>query len=462
MDGSSNPDRSSAGSATPQAPDGLPTPRRYVATAAVLAAIVLAVLDGAIANVALPTISQKLSVSPAASIWVVTGYQLALVMALLPFAALGESLGYRKVFTFGVSAFTIASALCAFSPSLPILIIARFAQGLGGAAIMAPIAALLRFTYPKRLLGTGIGWNALVVALASAAGPTIGATILAVASWQWLFAVNIPIGILVLMASRSLPEKAGTGRRVDIVSVALNALTFGPLVVGVDMLTSRPLFGIGLLLLSAVSLIALIRREAPREAPLIPLDLLRKFPFRISVMASVCCFSAQMVSYVALPFYLQHALGKGAFETGLYMTPWPLTVAFAAPVSGRLCNRIPTAWLCAAGGACLSVGLVLCAVWPLQQEIGPLIIFTMICGLGFGFFQTPNNRNMLLSAPPERSGAAGGMQSTARLVGQTSGAVIMAILFTLMPISTAPRVGLGIAAVLALAGGIFSVLRRGR
>lgn len=443
-------------------PDGLPTPRRYFATAAVLAAIVLAVLDGAIANVALPTISQKLGVSPAASIWVVTGYQLALVTSLLPCAALGESLGYRKVFTVGVTAFTLASALCAFSPTLDILIVARFAQGLGGAAIMAPIAALLRFTYPKRLLGTGIGWNALVVALASAAGPTIGATILAVATWQWLFAVNIPIGFLVLMASRSLPDKAGTGRKVDIISVALNALTFGPLVVGVDMLTGRTFFGIELLLLSAISLVALVRREAPREAPLIPLDLLRKFPFRISVMASVCCFSAQMVSYVALPFYLQHALGKGAFETGLYMTPWPLTVAVAAPVSGRLCNRLPTAWLCAAGGACLCLGLVLCAAWPLQQQIAPLIVFTMICGLGFGFFQTPNNRNMLLSAPPERSGAAGGMQSTARLVGQTSGAVIMAILFTLLPISTAPRIGLGIAAVLALAGGLFSVLRRER
>jgi MFS transporter, DHA2 family, multidrug resistance protein len=442
--------------------DGLPTPRRYIATAAVLAGIVLAVLDGAIANVALPTISQQLAVSPAASIWVVTGYQLALVMALLPFAALGESLGYRKVFTFGVVAFTFASGLCAFSPTLPILVVARFAQGLGGAAIMAPIAALLRFTYPKRLLGTGIGWNALVVALASAAGPTIGATILSVASWQWLFAVNIPIGILVIMASRSLPEKQGTGRKVDIFSVILNALVFGPVVVGIDMLTTHTIFGVGLLLLSAICLVALVRREAPREAPLIPLDLLRRWPFRISVIASVCCFSAQMVSYVALPFYLQHALGKGAFITGLYMTPWPLTVAFAAPISGRLCSRISTAWLCAAGGVCLSVGLVLCTLWPLQQSIGPLIFFTMICGLGFGLFQTPNNRNMLLSAPPERSGAAGGMQSTARLVGQTLGAVIMAILFTLIPMASAPRVGLGIAAFLALAGGVASVLRRER
>ena len=442
--------------------EGLPTPRRHVAGAAVLAAIVLAVLDGAIANVALPTISQTLDVSPAASIWVVTGYQMALVMAILPCAALGESFGYRRVFTYGVILFTGASALCAFSPSLSWLIAARFLQGLGGAAIMSLIAALLRFTYPQRLLGTAIGWNALAVALSSAAGPTIGATILSVASWPWLFAVNIPVGVVVLIASRSLPENQGTGRKVDYLSIGLNAGFFAPLVIGVDFLTSRPALGILLLALAGLSAVALIRREMHREAPLIPLDLLRAAPFRISVIASICCFSAQMASYVALPFYLQHGLGQAAFITGLYMTPWPLTVALAAPLSGRLSNRIPTAWLCAAGGVCLGLGLILCALWPFQHGLAPLVLFTMICGLGFGFFQTPNNRNMLLSAPRERSGAAGGMQGTARLIGQTIGAVIMALLFTLVPTEIAPRIGLAVGAVLAVAGGIVSALRAGR
>jgi DHA2 family multidrug resistance protein-like MFS transporter len=442
--------------------DGLPMPQRYIAAAAVLAAIVLAVLDGAIANVALPTISLTLGVSPAESIWVVTGYQMALVVALLPCAALGESFGYRRVFTLGVVVFTAASALCALSPSLTWLIAARFLQGLGGAAIMSLIAALLRFTYPQRLLGTAIGWNALAVALSSAAGPTIGATILSVADWPWLFAVNIPVGIVVLIASRSLPSHRGTGRKIDYISVLLNAGFFAPLVAGVDILTSRPVSGVALLVIAGVCLLALVRREMHRDAPLIPLDLLRKAPFRISVIASICCFTAQMVSYVALPFYLQHGLSQSAFMTGLYMTPWPLTVAFAAPVSGRLANRIPTAWLCAAGGVCLAVGLLLCALWPFGHSLMPLVPITMICGLGFGFFQTPNNRNMLLSAPRERSGAAGGMQGTARLSGQTAGAVVMALLFTLLPADLAPRVGLGVGALLALAGGLTSLLRTGR
>lgn len=443
--------------------DGLPMPQRLIAAAAVIAAIVLAVLDGAIANVALPTISETLNVSPSASIWIVTSYQMSLVISLLPCAALGESYGYRRVFTGGVILFTLASALCAVSPNLGWLIAARFLQGFGGAAIMSLLAALLRLTYPPKMLGTAIGWNALAVALSSAAGPTIGAAILTVANWPWLFAVNIPVGLLVLAASRYLPPHKGTGRSVDLFSVALNAGFFAPLVVGVDSLTTRPVLAMTLLAIAATSLVLLIRRELPRAAPLIPLDLLRGLPFRISVIASICCFTAQAVSYVALPFYLQHGLKQAAFSTGLFMTPWPLTVAFAAPISGKLANRVPTGLLCAGGGICFAVGLVLCAIWPFQTwGLAPFVVFAMICGLGFGFFQTPNNRNMLLSAPHSRIGAAGGMQSTARLTGQTIGAVIMALLFTLAPSDIAPRIGLAIAAVLALAGGLVSAMRIGR
>jgi DHA2 family multidrug resistance protein-like MFS transporter len=197
----------------------------------------------------------------------------------------------------------------------------------------------------------------------------------------------------------------------------------------------------------------------PRQAPLIPLDLLRSPPFRISIVASVCCFAGQMASYIALPFYLEHSLGQSALATGLYMTPWPLVVAVAGPVSGRLSDRIPNGLLCAAGGAFLALGLALAAVWPIHGSLWPLVIFLMLSGLGFGIFQTPNNRNMLLSAPRERSGAAGGMQGTARLLGQTVGSVIMALLFTLTSSAAAPRIGLAISAALALAGGLVSATR---
>ncbi len=444
------------------AQDGLPVPRRHYATLAIIATLVLVVLDGAIANVALPTIATSLQVTPAASVWVVNGYQLALVMSLLPCAALGESLGLRRVFVWGVAMFTAASLLCALSPSLPWLVAARFIQGLGGSAVMALGIGLIRFTYPDRLLGMVIGWNATVIALSGAAGPAIGAAILAIASWPWLFAVNLPVGAVVLVAARALPQPPGTGRRVDGPSAALNAAAFATLVLGVDRAMSAPKLAAGLLAGSIVSFVALVRRELPRPAPLVPLDLLRSHPFRISVIASVCCFAGQMASYVALPFYLQHSLGQDVFATGLTMTPWPLVVAIAGPVSGRLADRMSNGLLCAAGGILLALGLALSAVWPIHGSLGPLVAFLMLSGLGFGLFQTPNNRNMLLSAPRDRSGAAGGMQGTARLLGQTIGSLIMAVLFTLTSPAAAPRIGLGLGAVLALAGGLVSAMRIGR
>lgn len=239
----------------------------------------------------------------------------------------------------------------------------------------------------------------------------------------------------------------------------LNAVAFASLVLCVDRVTSKPRLAAALLVLAIASFVALVRREMPRQAPLIPLDLLRSRPFRISVIASVCCFAGQMASYIALPFYLEHSLGEDALATGLYMTPWPLVVAFAGPISGRLADRVSNGLLCAAGGVTLAIGLTLAALWPIHGNLWPLVGFLMLSGAGFGIFQTPNNRNMLLSAPRERSGAAGGMQGTARLLGQTLGSVIMTLLFTLTSAAAAPRIGLAVSAVFALAGGLVSVMR---
>jgi DHA2 family multidrug resistance protein-like MFS transporter len=441
--------------------DGLPTPRRYLAMVAILTAFVLVVLDIAIANLALPTIAETLAVTPSASVWVVTSYQAAIVMFLLPAGAAGESFGFRRVFVVGIAVFVIASVLCAFAPSLPWLVAARFVQGVGSAGVMAIGVGLLRFIYPRRLLGAALGWNAITIALTAAAGPSIGAAILSVASWPWLFAINIPLGIVVLLTASSLPQAPGSGRGIDHRSVALNAVVFGTLILGIDRVVTAPWLGAGLLAVSAVGAVILVRRELPRSHPMIPFDLLRVPSFRISVIASICCFTGQMASLVALPFYLQHGLGQSAGMTGLYLTAWPLTVAVAGPLSGRLSDRFSTGTLCAFGGLSLAAGLILTAFWPLRDNLLPLIPFLMLGGLGFGFFQTPNNRNMLLSAPKERSGAAGGMQGMARLSGQTAGGVLMLVLFGLLPVAEAPRIGLALAGAFALAGGVIS-LRRAR
>ena len=456
------PSRADDAATLTTAPDdcsGLPRRYRPIAIACVLAAMVLVVLDAAIVNVALPSLARSLHVTSANAVLTVSAYQMALVMALLPAAALGERRGFRRIFTAGIMLFTAASILCAAAPSLPWLVASRFLQGIGGAGIMALGIPLLRHIVPDDQFGNAIGWNALTVALCAAAGPTIGAVILSAANWRWLFAVNIPLGIMALAATRALPLVAGTLHRFDWISASLAAATVAALVIGAEAIPTRPAIAAALMIVAVLAVPMLVRRELPKTAPLIPLDLLRGASFRIAVVASICCFAGQAMAMVALPFYLQHALGKTPMAAGLYMTPWPLAVAFAAPVTSRLARSIPTACLCTAGGACLASGLAAAALWPLADDARPLAAFTLVCGLGFGLFQVPNNRNMFFAAPRERSAAAGGMQGTARLAGQTAGAVIMTLLLTLMPVETAPRIGLGVGAMLALAAGLVSLLR---
>ncbi|HLJ72218.1 MAG TPA: MFS transporter [Roseiarcus sp.] len=457
--GKRDPQTPALGAAPRAVEDGLPLPRRAVALGALLAATVLVVLDGAIANVALPSIAHALDVSSADCVWVVAAYQLGVVVALLPCAALGESYGGRKVFVAGISVFAAASALCALAPNLPLLAAARFIQGIGGGAIMALGPMMLRFASPQRLIGRVIAWNAMVIALSSAAGPGVGAAILAIADWPWLFAVNLPIAALVLVAGRALPGPRGTGCSLDLVSAAINTCMFALFVFGGDRIAAQPGRGAAMILGAVLCLAALVRRERAREAPLVPIDLLRSGAFRLAAIASVCCFAAQMMGIVALPFYFQRELGESVVATGLLMTPWPIAVALAAPISARLSDRVSTALICAAGGACLALGLALAGAWPLRHDLAPIIVGTILAGIGFGLFQTANNRILLLSAPKARSGAAGGAQGTARLLGQTIGAVGMGLLFELASAGAAPRIGLVVAALCALSASGVSALR---
>lgn len=437
-----------------------PVPSARLAIAAVLAALVLVVLDAAIVNIALPTLSRSLQESPAASVLVVTAYQAALVMALLPGAALGERFGHRRVFVGGVAVFTLASGLCAMATTLAWLVVARFIQGLGAACVMALGVALLRTVVAPERLGAAIGWNALVVALTSAAGPTVGALVLSYASWPWLFLVNLPLGLLILVAARALPVSPGSARQLDPLSLGLNMAAFGLLIAGAEMLPKSPILAGTLLVAGGLGVRELLKREHPKASPLIPLDLLAAPSFRLSVIASICCFTGQAAGLVALPFYLQHTLGLSPLETGLYITPWPLMAAVSATFASRLASPGSTAWLCAGGCALLSAGLFAVCAWPLAGGPVAIMPMVMLCGLGFGLFQVTNNRNMFLSAPPARSGAAGGLQSLARLSGQTMGVVTMTLMFSLVPVDVAPRIGLAVGAVLTLAAGLLSTRHR--
>ncbi len=404
----------------------------YWAMLTVFIALVMAVLDGAIANVALPTIAHDLGASASSAIWVVNAYQLAVTMTLLPLASAGEIVGYRRIYRVGLTLFVLASLSCALSDSLFTLTAARVLQGLGASGIMSVNSALLRFIYPQGMLGRALGYNAMVVAVASAVGPSVAAGILSVANWPWLFAINVPLGIVALaIAFRSLPANPLAARRFDIRSAILSALTFGLLIVGVSSLghAAERSYAILALLAAAGAGAALVLRELPRRSPLLPIDLLRIPIFRLSIGTSIASFAAQMMAYVALPFWLQDVLGRSEVATGLLITPWPLAVVFAAPLAGRLVERYRAGLLGGIGLSVLCGGLLLLATLPAHPSDFAIGWRMALCGFGFGLFQTPNNRAMIGAAPRERSGGASGMLSTARLLGQTLGASLVAITF---------------------------------
>ena len=455
---SARPDKSAPPPAAPA--DGLPVPRRYWSVLAIWLAMAMSVLDGAIANVALPTIARELHASAASSIWIVNAYQLAITVCLLPLSALGDKLGYRRVYMAGLAVFTVGSLSCALSHSLAGLTAARVLQGVGAAGIMSINSALVRFTYPQRLLGRGIGLNAVIISISAAIGPTVASAILARGSWEWLFAVNVPIGVVAIaIAVRALPRTDGSGRPFDWPSALLNALTFGLLIMGLESLARDGLLA-GLLRLAGAGVAGalLTRRELARRTPLVPFDLLRIPIFGLSVATSVVSFSAQMLAYTALPFYFQEMLGRSPVAIGLLMTPWPLAVAVTAPLAGHLADRRPAGLLGGIGLAVFAVGLALLSTVKPGASDWEIVWRMAVCGAGFGFFQSPNNRAMVSSAPLNRSGAAGGMLATARLLGQTFGALATAVFFNFAGTRATASALLTASGVAAAAAGV-SLLR---
>ena len=391
----------------------------------------MAVLDGSIANTALPQIARELHASPAASIWVVNGFQLAVTMSLLPFAALGQLRGPARVYRIGIVVFVGGSLLCALSHTLLFLVLARVLQGFGAAAIMAIAPALLREVFPRAELGRALGINALVVATSSAAGPTLGGIVLAIATWPWLFAINIPLGIANMFLNRALPPDVPRAGRLDVASVVTSAVGLSFSIWGLDgfaraeggwSIAARLALGIG-------SLVWFARRQFTLPQPMIALDLFRISSFSFAGATSFATFTAQGLAYVALPFLFQEALGRSPLASGLLLTSWPLSIACVAPLAGRLSDRYPVGVLATAGLAVLTIGLGAYAMLSPAASAFAIVMHGVVCGLGFGFFQSPNNRELIGSAPRSKSASAAGLLAAIRVSGQTLGASIVAIVF---------------------------------
>jgi MFS transporter, DHA2 family, multidrug resistance protein len=444
--------------ATADFPVGLPRPRRYVAVIAVSLGTVLTTVDGSIVNVALPTLARDLHVQPSEAVLVVTIYQLVLMMTLLPLSALGDRFGHRTTYQYGQMIFVVATIFCFFSRSLPFLVLVRGFQALGAAMALSVSSALIRSIYPHSQLGRGLSFNTVVATAAASLAPTVGGAVLAVASWPWLFAIVVPFGLFsILIGRKSLPEGNPHDDPYDVLGAVMCAATFGLSISGLESAVhgDSPVVSAALVVLGVALGIFFVRRELRQSRPVLPVDLLRRKTIALPSLGSLSAYLGWMIVTVTLPFRLQQQFHFTPAEAGAVLAPLPLMSMIVAPTSGLLSDRIPAGVLGAIGMVIGIAGMICLAFLPASPNHFDIVWRVAVCGIGSGMFFSPNARQIVGSAPVERSAAAGALASTVRGAGQTLGATTVAALLAAgLGIGATPPL---IAAALALIAGFCSL-----
>ena len=423
--------------------DGLPGGERSVAMAAVMAATAMGVFDGSVVNIALPQIAHSLNVSPAAAVWISNGYLLSVAMTLAIFSALAARLGFRTLFAFGLGLFTLSSLGCALSSSLETLIAMRLLQGIGGAATLSIAPAVLRTVFPSRLLGRILGLHALLIATSTAIAPILGGTMLSALRWQWLFLINIPLGLISMaLALRAIPGNPSAAKDpFDFAGAILSAVMLGGVILAANAFSpagGRVVTSSMLATALAYGLIALIAgglfiwRQRRATKPLMPLEIFRSPRFSLAALTSLASFVSQGMTFVTLPFLFQSVYGYSALASALLFLPWPAGIVLVAPYAGRLADRYSPAILSTVGLCIFACGLALLAQLPEHAQEWDIALRSLLCGIGFGCFQSPNNREMLSNVARENSGYASGVLAIMRTFGQCLGTAFVGVILSAM------------------------------
>ncbi len=408
--------------------DGLPGPKRALAVLALITGTLMAVVDTTMINLALPTIAADLDASPARAVWITNMFQVVCAAFLLVFAGISELATRRRIYLFGLTTFMLGALGAALSRHLEVLLAFRALQGLGAAATLSIGPSLYRAIFPSRLLGSALGLSALVVAGGYAAGPTLSGVILSFVNWPWLFALNLPLGLCSMwLAHRALPRDKPRLGSFDVLGALLSMLMLASFFLAMDTVGhAAPFWQAGAwVALSIASGAGFIARQRRAPYPLLPLSVFAEKRFTLAVSASGLAFIGQGLTFVALSFFYQEQMGFTPLETAWLFTPWPLAIMLVGPLAGRLADRINPSVLSSVGLGFLIVGLVALALVDESMGVAESLWRTALCGIGFGLFQPPNNREMMSSLPAERSANVSGVMSTVRTVGQSIGVALV-------------------------------------
>lgn len=392
-----------------------------VSFSALIVATIIAVLDISAVNLALPTIANDLGLPIAEVLWLSKANLLACAVAILPIAAVGDVLGHKRNLCMGLLVMALTSAGCALVSDLCLLISLRTVQGVAGAAIMCSTLVLLREIFPPEKLGTALGLNALFVAIATTSAPAISGLILSYASWRWLFVMAPVLAVFALIIVCGwVPEKRQSGSRFDwLGSALLTLIAVSLLLVYLGVLPSVSLLGAALLLWFFIA------QQKRNRWAVLPVGIFKNLRFDYSLASSMAAFVAQSAVFIALPIVLQSGLGHDPLMAALLFLPWPLATAIAGPWAGRQADKSAPRKVATLGILVFSLGLAALAVLPEAATAWDLIWRTALCGLGFGLFQSPNNREILTNVDPSATARASALLSAARILGQALGAVLV-------------------------------------
>ena len=390
-------------------------------------------LDASVVNVALPVMTQKLSVTSEAISWVLTSYLIVISATVLIFGRLADIRGKSTVFRYGILVFALGSLLCGISDSFGFLIAARIIQALGGAGAMATNQGIIAQVFPPNERGRALGISSCGVALGSLVGPPLGGFIVSVMSWKFVFLMNVPIGIVAyLMGVRVLPKGDRViGEKMDIKGAFLFSLAvvslFGSLMFEGDSRGSNPLIIAGFIA-AGILMAFFIRVEKSHRTPLLQLDIFRNSLYSLSIFCAFISFVCISATVLVQPFYLENTLRFSPALTGLVMMAYPVVLSVAAPVGGYVSDRMGSEFLTFLGLILTSLGLFLMSTLGKHSSVSLIVSFVGIMAAGNGVFQAPNNALVMSLVPKEKLGIAGSINALVRTLGMVFGVSMSTIL----------------------------------
>ncbi|MBO9531446.1 MAG: MFS transporter [Solirubrobacteraceae bacterium] len=452
--------------AAPTQDSAPPLQRRAAILVIVIASVAafMTSLDNLVVGVALPSIREAMGGSMESLEWTVNAYTMAFAVTMIAMAALGDRFGRRRVFSAGIAVFTLASAVAAMSTSVDVLIAARAIQGFGAAAILPLSLTIISGVVPAEKRSAAIGIWGGVSGLGVALGPFVGGAVVEGISWEWIFWLNVPIGLILLpLVLRLVPESHGPNSKLDVPGLVLAggglfALTFG--VVRAPALGWTSLTVAGSLAVAVLALVAFVVWERRAPAPMLPLKFFQNRAFALTNALSVAMFFGIFGAIFLLSQYFQTAQGLGPFEAGARTLPWTAMPMFVAPIAGAiLYPRFGGRPLMTIGLALQAIAMAwIAVVLAVETSYLSLIPAFVMAGTGMALVISPSASMILESVRDDEAGQASGAASTLREVGGVLGVAVMATVFQHSGSYASPQAYTdGVAAALPVAVGVLAV-----